>query len=35
MKETGEELDKWRAASESTSPGDVKDTLEAIGLLRD
>jgi NAD(P)-dependent dehydrogenase (short-subunit alcohol dehydrogenase family) len=33
--ETGEQLDKWRAVSESTSPGDVKDTLKAIGLLKE
>lgn len=33
--ETGEQLDKWRAISESTSPGDVKDTLKAIGLLKE
>jgi hypothetical protein len=33
--ETGGRLDKWRAVSESTSPGDVKDTLKAIGLLKE
>jgi short-subunit dehydrogenase len=35
VKETEENLDKWRAVSESTSPGDVKDTLKAIGLLKE
>jgi len=35
VKGTGENLDKWRAVSESTSPGDVKDTLRAIGLLKE
>jgi NAD(P)-dependent dehydrogenase (short-subunit alcohol dehydrogenase family) len=28
-------LEKWRDVSESTSPGDVKETLRSIGLLRD
>ncbi len=35
VKETEEHLDKWRTISESTSPGDVKDTLKAIGLLKE
>lgn len=35
VKETGEQLDKWRGVSESTSPGGVKDTLKAIGLLKE
>jgi NAD(P)-dependent dehydrogenase (short-subunit alcohol dehydrogenase family) len=35
VKETAEKLDKWRAVSESTSPGGVKDTLKAIGLLKE
>jgi NAD(P)-dependent dehydrogenase (short-subunit alcohol dehydrogenase family) len=34
-KEVEEMLDKWRDISESTSPGDVKDTLKAIGLLKE
>lgn len=28
-------LDKWREISESTSPGDVKETLRSIGMLKD
>jgi NAD(P)-dependent dehydrogenase (short-subunit alcohol dehydrogenase family) len=35
VKETGKQLDKWRAVSESTSPGGVKDTLKTIGLLKE
>lgn len=35
VKETGKTLDKWRSISESTSPGDVKETLRSIGLLKD
>lgn len=35
MKETGKQLHKWRAVSESTSPGGIKDTLKVIGLLKE
>lgn len=33
--EVGESLEKWKAVSESTSPGDVKETLRSIGLYKD
>jgi len=35
VKETEENLDKWKAVSESTTPGDAKDMLKAMGLLKE
>lgn len=35
VKETQESLEKWKLVSESTSSGEVKDTLRSIGLLKE
>jgi NAD(P)-dependent dehydrogenase (short-subunit alcohol dehydrogenase family) len=35
VKETEKSLEKWKMVSESTSSGEVKDTLRSIGLLKE